>query len=1038
MRLIGDTISRQELILVAETSTEELSSLRDSFVLTKEAHRLIERFVAALIAPQEPTPRPIMLTGECGTGKTHLIRFLECLLTTPQDPRWRKSGISVPDLKNLRRSFKSRYLSVPERAEIDLGDFLLANIPAPRNRGGSACVPGQVSIAEFDARIAKCLADTFSGSNGLLVIDGMSRRLSHFADEVRIRREVELIRLLVEAGPQHRVTPVVIADEEPVRSGPGSPASAVFAELRSLGEVFRVTPRQIEEVIVSTLAAKDSAQRAEILKTVEYLSERLPRLAADPEAFIDLYPLHPQAFNILFPLRAVLSRLSPLGFAHAAIDSASSRSCAHLITHETLFDFALSDLRSAPGCIPYMKSFDALNTTAISHLKPALQSKARALLKAIALETICAEKSASVRSLANALLLYDDGQPLPGYSLAAAILLEMEDRGGGFLEGDGNGFERTYRLLCRQPHTVLSPHPGHGLNGEDLRPRVTKMIYDWFHAQIPAWKLNPDPKYLRMSLSFAAPIPEGPDRSAGLVHFKSVQDPFWSAYDLQSLQDSKHSWVFLVLNPFEHFYEFENQITNIAGASPKMLVWRPDSPTSEEIERLRRLAAEQPWPPTTGEGPGKPAQAAAHEADLILDAIYCKRGKLLTCRGASVPTAEIGDRALSQYLSHRLASISDHSLATVIFDEADAAEGATQTQYDAGSGALDWAAALSGEDDLREMDLQSAEERLLAWWVSTQEIDASALAARLSPLPDILMTTRFWGEYRQFVRHLDLLRQTFQLLRTRSICLREAMSRVRLQFNRDEDVLRRWKTLNLELAGLARWIPALEHMSEYLRGAFETPLEEVNKLRAGLLCAIARPHEFLKAGNRDRFDHEFLSFKRQYIDCYDSLHEAEMQLGADGPSIKIRVDSGALHNLELLSKLQHADKSYVSRIQVIARWFQNNQCTLPVRGILERSPRCFCGFNPGAESNMHSAAKRVNGLIEQGLGYFCGSLVKCRDLVIEELKRMHVDEISSRQIASLLGEGEMLPLTSHSIDVLNQVIARHPRPFMAALLPRKS
>ncbi len=1027
MTLIGDTITRCSQHPVYDPAQAELDTIRKSLVPTAEARAFFSRIAALVASASARPPRPLLFAGERGTGKTTLVRCLEGFLKDPQDPQWQ--GLLDPKAgpPAVGRGGKSLYVHVPEQPTIDLANWLIERLLGRQDPGPAAA---DASPADFAARFGKGAGDSTFRSVAVLALDGISRRVARLVDEIRIHREIEICRELAAALAGRGVLPIIIADEEQLRQGPST--SAPLANLKAHCDSLRLSRGQIEEVICSSLARKDGTQREEILKTLGHLRVRLPRFAPKPETFADLYPLHPQVYSILFPLRTVLQSFSPLGFAYNAIESACSRPSTHLITHEALFDFVLQELRGSAECGPILMSFDELCSTAVPRLGPALRDKARALLKAIALETICDTRHASVTTLANALLLYDEAQPLPAYSLTAALLMEIEEQGRTFLAGEGDGTERTYHLLGQQRHVAAPAASGQEPQKDEVRVRLAQLIYDWFRAEIPPWRPNPDPKYWRTSLSLLAPIPEGPKQRIGMVYFKNVLDPLWSRDDLQILHASPHPWILLVLSPFEHFYEFEAEIAAIAASSPKIMVWHPDAPSAVEADQLQRLAVEIPWPPESAET--SRTMQAGH--DTLTD-LYVRRGKFITSQGQWSVGEGLRNLTLTRYLSDRLVALCIRS-ADVAAPGAEIHEEAVIDRHAEERHALNWAALLSGEEDMRHMDAPTAEARLLSWWASTQEIDASTLAAKLNPLPEILMTTSFWSEYRQFVRQLELLQPTFQLLHSRSISFSEAMSQVRLHFNRDEAVLRRWKALNLELAGLARWLPALEHMREYLLGAFLTSMEQVDTLRSGLLESINRPREFLSAGRRDAFDRSFLEFKTQYIDCYNAKHEEAMQIADPEKGSGLRIDPDSLRNLELLSRLQHSDRSHLNRVRVIARWLRGNQCSLPVRQILERSPRCFCNFDPATDPRLGAAADRVNTLVGQGLDYFRTAMNKCREQVIDELKGMRVDQSCARLIAPLLGSGDMLPLTPRAIEILNQVIERHPQPFMAAFLSRKA
>jgi hypothetical protein len=1034
MTLIGDNVRRSCVALVSDPSRAELAAIRKSFIPTAEAREFCSRVAALIASNPNVQSRPLLLTGEPGTGKTHLVRYVEGLLACPQDPAWKAIQAPAPD---PNRQYPTLYLRVPEEPSIDLASFLIESVKKGGNAGAIPPESHRISAEELTAAIKRIASASVPRFFTLIAMDGVSRRMARLVDDARIRGEMDLCRAAAEALAQCGTLAVIIADEEYLHRAPErSPAPALLGSLRSVCDTIRISRKQVEEVISSALAAKDNPQRAEVQRILKQLSARLPRLTSKLETFVDLYPIHPQAFSIMFPLRGVLPQFSPLAFAQAAIESACSLSGAQLITHETLFDFVLPELRNCPECIPFLRSYDELCSAAIARMSPSLKIKARALLKGIALETICGVKPASVRALANALLLYDEAQPLPGHSLAAAVLMEMEEQGRSFLSGEGEGYNRTYQLVGQQMYAISSALPGQNVQRDDLRLRLPQLIYDWFRVNIPSWRPNPSPRYWRTSLTLLERIPEGRDRSVGMVHFKNIADPFWSRDDLTNLQGSPHRWILLVLSPFEHFYEFDPEIDAIAASSPKIIVWHPDIPTPDEAEKLRRLTVDFAWPPAAAGLEGDEPRRA-HAAQAILTALYVERGRLITNQGQWPLGKEIGEQPLAHYLSAHLAATASKT-PDAAGRSGETLRGSSIATQGEEPDALHWAALLSGEDDLRHLDLQSAETRIISWWTSSLEIEASTLAAKLTPLPVSLMTTHFWGEYRQFVRHLELLQPTLHLLRMGAVSFSEAMAQIRLHFKRDERLLLRWKDLIGELGGLARWLPAFEHKRDYVCGAFYTSMRQADELRTRLLELIGQPHHFLGAANRDAFDRSFLEFKTQYTDCYYARHEEAMGITAEEKGARLKVDSDALRNLELLSRLHFADRSYVTRVRLIARWLHRNRCPLPVRQILDRHPRCFCNFNPAADPRLSTAADRINSLVQGGIEYYRTIFRRFRDPVIEELKSMRVEQACAQQIAPLLGTGGMLPLSVRAVEVLNRIIQKNPEAFKTAFLSRPS
>ncbi len=125
--------------------------------------------------------------------------------------------------------------------------------------------------------------------------------------------------------------------------------------------------------------------------------------------------------------------------------------------------------------------------------------------------------------------------------------------------------------------------------------------------------------------------PEMAHKPSGLVHFKSVLDPVWREEDLSLVLEGPHSWIVLLLSPTEHFYELEPSIRALAAHSPRIMIWRPDTPDAAELERLRRCAlqTQNPEPSSPAAKRSASYQANKEEAQEILTELYVKRGKLL-------------------------------------------------------------------------------------------------------------------------------------------------------------------------------------------------------------------------------------------------------------------------------------------------------------------------------------------------------------------------------------------------------------------------
>lgn len=364
--------------------------------------------------------------------------------------------------------------------------------------------------------------------------------------------------------------------------------------------------------------------------------------------------------------------------------------------------------------------------------------------------------------------------------------------------------------------------------------------------------------------------------------------------------------------------------------------------------------------------------------------------------------------------------------------------GAEGTRTPAASGAQEdrkslwWASLLTGLPELQAGTMGQARQRLLEWWKYSVE----RISRQIPELPEDFRTTRIWRQIKFVENYCLRLRPVFDDLQAGTCSTNESMGQLRHVFSDEENRLRKWKTALDNLQGLILWLPAFSHAREYLLAAFPLGMEGPDTLCRDLIRSIRDPYSFLEAGTRERFDEDFLEFKKRYIENYSILHEAMLNAVQDAQKEESRVDPVALRNLELLSGLPYTDKSHLNRVRILARWIKGNQCTLPASRILELYPRCYCNFNPGSIRHPSKPVHQLNGVIQEGIEYFRTVLAQCRDMISAETDGKNPGKDVSGQIDAFVRDGATIPLQVETIEALNRIIRKNPACFHAMIRSR--
>jgi hypothetical protein len=343
--------------------------------------------------------------------------------------------------------------------------------------------------------------------------------------------------------------------------------------------------------------------------------------------------------------------------------------------------------------------------------------------------------------------------------------------------------------------------------------------------------------------------------------------------------------------------------------------------------------------------------------------------------------------------------------------------------------ALSCASSLTGIDELRHMTLEEAELRFREWWVSGPAANCVLLVEKLDFLPESFMTVHFHNRTRPFANRLATLTATIERLWKDDVSFVGAMSRIAGECMPGQEPGMPWQKSVDELAALMRWLPAFEHACDYVRSAFPSGDPDIDRVRASLLASIEKPDRFLAADERDSFDRSFLEFKSHYAEAYARAHEQTVAMIVGSVAEATGLDTTALRNLEILSGFAQADRTSLERVRAIAAWLRNHHCNLSVRRILERYPRCYCNFLPGADLRLQMPVSDLNAMIREGIERIRELLRRCSTAILAELKSLNLSDSDTRQVEALLGQGPLTDLRPRTIEVLNAIIQRQPSRF---------
>ncbi len=323
--------------------------------------------------------------------------------------------------------------------------------------------------------------------------------------------------------------------------------------------------------------------------------------------------------------------------------------------------------------------------------------------------------------------------------------------------------------------------------------------------------------------------------------------------------------------------------------------------------------------------------------------------------------------------------------------------------------------------ELQDASYEHAHGQLSQWWHHV----SGTIPQLIADLPEEFRTTRIWRQIKFVDNYSARIDPVFNEMKAGVYDLNEFVDRILRIFSDEEERLKTWLTALGNMRELIHWLPTFTHAREYLLAAFPLGQEYSDTLRQSLVRSIRDPYPFLESVTRKRFDENFLEFKKYYIENYTLLHAEMRNAIRDVKKEESKVDTVALRNLELLSRLEYTDKSYLNRVNILAGWIKRNQCTLPVAGILERYPRCYCNFNPSNIRQPSAPADQINAAVNEGIEYLRSVLTGFRDTIEKEAESGDSAKNLIVQIDAFLDGDDRIPLEEWIIEDLNQIFRRH-------------
>lgn len=394
-----------------------------------------------------PKGKSIQIIGGYGSGKSHLLAWIISLLENNElidliNDQELKSEFS----EELERNFAVVQFEL-QPSSASLSEFFFDRIEQQLEEKYNIKIPeidlsGTVNFKKEVQKIVDIIKEKDPTMGFVVVIDEISDFLKGKTKE-NITRDIQFLRILGQVSQKIDFR-FIGSMQENVFSDPKYIDQAEeFGRTAERFVQITISKEDIKEVISKRVLKKTNSQKIELDSLLSEYKEKFPLINANPDSYIEIFPIHPYVIKIFDEL-PYFEKRGVIQFSMDRVREILDYDFPYFITYDEVFDEMNSKhtIRNLEQVHPIMEAYETLQNK-IDTLSERDKEDAEKIVKALAILNIKGNQKingATTEELANTLLIKTDGLMESADRIAVVLDRVREAANGQYILKNDNNY----------------------------------------------------------------------------------------------------------------------------------------------------------------------------------------------------------------------------------------------------------------------------------------------------------------------------------------------------------------------------------------------------------------------------------------------------------------------------------------------------------------------------------------------------------------------------------------------------------------------